>query len=72
MANRGFTPKKARDMVDLIEKAAAGGDDEAAHGIEDDLRKAALEAIADGSPQPKALARIALSTSRIEFKRSCA
>ena len=72
MANRGFTPNKARDMVDKIEAAVRGGDDEAAHGIEDDLRKAVLEAIVDGSKQPKALARIALSTDRIEFKRSCA
>lgn len=72
MASRGFTPGKARDMVDEIERVVAKGDFEAAHALEDDLRKKALEAIINGSPQPKALARIALSTSRIDFRRDCA
>lgn len=67
-----LTPHKAREMRDEVERAAAGGDHEAAHAREDDLRKAALEAIAEGSKQPKSLARIALSTSSIDFNRSCA
>jgi hypothetical protein len=72
MANKRFTLRQAREMACAVEEASGSGDDERAHSLEDDLRKAVLEAIVDGSPRPKALARIALVTSHHEFRRDCA
>lgn len=44
-------------------------DNEVAHGEEDDLHFDVLRAIAEGHPDPVALARAALETSKIEFVR---
>lgn len=48
-------------------------DDEAAHNREDSLYEAILRSIAAGRAEnPKAMARAALVTKKIEFKRWCA
>lgn len=49
------------------------GDDEAAHGMEDDLHQQVLKAIADGKCSNAALcAAAALKTQEIKFSRWCA
>jgi hypothetical protein len=49
------------------------GDDEAAHGEEDNLREDLLRAIANGEcVNPQDCAQIALTTNDIEFFRWCA
>lgn len=65
-----ITAEEARAAVDGIRLIAH--DDEAAHSHEDDLRHAVLIAIAAGSEEWRELARIALSTSDIDFARWCA
>lgn len=61
------------DMVDAVRNAA--GDDEQAHGLEDEARTRVLEALADGEfnliDSMKA-ARMILRTAEIEFARWCA
>lgn len=47
-------------------------DPEVAHGMEDELRREVLQAIADGAPCPGALAIVALASESIEFRRWCA
>lgn len=46
-------------------------DPEAAHSEEDDLHRIALTAIAAGAENASEIARIALSTSDLEFERWC-
>ena len=65
-----MTVNTARKRLKAIRTEA--WDDEAAHCHEDQLREDVLEAIVDGSPDYKALARIALSTRKIKFTRWCA
>ncbi len=65
-----MTIQEARERLAEIE--AIKGDDEAAHGAEDDFRHAVLEAIASGSDDAQELAAIALKTSDIDFARWCA
>lgn len=65
-----MTPEEVMARVEEINKVAE--DDERAHSLEDDLRQDVLEAIADGAPNAKELARTALLTSEIEFARWCA
>ncbi len=45
------------------------GDDEGAHVEEDSIRRAALRAIAAGSPDAVAIAAAALETDEYEFSR---
>lgn len=47
-------------------------DDEAAHSGEDALHRNVLQAIADGHPEPAALAAEALKSVQITFSRWCA
>lgn len=47
-------------------------DDEVAHSMEDDLRRDALKAIAEGAENAEEIARIALSTDELDFERWCA
>lgn len=57
--------------VALISTVA--GDDERAHGAEDELHQALLRSIADGTCEnPKACAAEALKTLDIDFARWCA
>ena len=49
--------------------AAVAGDDEVAHSREDDLHQDVLRAVAAGHPDSGKLARAALRTRRIMFKR---
>lgn len=57
----------------LAEIHAVAEDDEKAHGLEDALWAAVLEAIASGKARnPKALAAEALKSSAISFARWCA
>ncbi len=52
---------------------AMKSDDEAAHAAEDALYRDVLKAIAEGdAEEPAGVARIALSSQRIKFKRHCA
>jgi hypothetical protein len=56
-----------------IRNAAATGDTERAHGLEDELWGDVLQAIADGKCRdPRACAQLALTTTRINFHRWCA
>ncbi len=56
----------------MAHKVAACVDDaEAAHGAEDALRAYVLRRIIAGYPNPKALARIGMSTARLDFGRWC-
>lgn len=55
-----------------ITLADHAGDDEAAHGLEDDLYSSVLSAIAHGAPNAQALANLALRTKLLDFKRWCA
>jgi hypothetical protein len=60
-----------RAAVEVIR--AEANDDESAHGTEDELHEAVLQAIADGScPDPKAWASAALESTKIRFSRWCA
>jgi len=60
----------AKQLLEELRAIAAEGDSEAAHSLEDHIRGAVLEAIADGSAEDaRALARVALSTADIEFER---
>lgn len=67
---RVMTLVDAEKAVDRIK--ALAGDPEAAHGAEDDLRRAVLRAVADGHPQARQLAEISLMTDAISFPRGCA
>lgn len=61
-----------RDRVAAIKAAAADGDDEKAHSLEDELWYDVLRAIArhQASYAP-ALATEAIQTKHIEFQRNC-
>lgn len=65
-----MTPSEALARLARVRDMA--GDYEAAHGAEDDFRADVLQAIADGHPDPQALASVALQTAEIEFARWCA
>jgi hypothetical protein len=63
-----MTPDDVRERLEEIVTNAR--DPEAAHGMEDDLRAAVLQAIAEGScTDPVEAARLALRTSDIDFPR---
>jgi hypothetical protein len=63
-------PVDVRNAVDEI--IAYSSDDEKAHDLEDDLYERVLRAIASGARYPRALARAALLTKELKFKRWCA
>jgi len=56
----------------LAEIHATQGDDEAAHGMTDELHCAVLAAIAVGAPDAPLLAAAALCTETLDFARWCA
>jgi len=62
------------DAIDVIQ--ASAGDDEAAHGLEDKLRRDFIKSLADGeygaSMDLQISARLVLSTEDLDFKRWCA
>jgi len=59
----------AADVV-AVAVAAADGDDETAHNLEDKILRRVLQAIAEGrASDPAALARAALTTSDVAFRR---
>jgi len=62
-----MTIDEVRERVDDIRHGA--GDDETAHGMEDNLYIDVLEAIANGAGNPEKLAAEALKTQEIEFYR---
>ncbi len=66
-----ITVSDARKRLKSI-RESADYDDEAAHSEEDKLREQVLEAIVEGSPDPVALAKVALKTREIDFARWCA
>lgn len=67
-----MTIADALKLVREIERAVANMDDEKAHGLEDDLRERVLESIAANlAEDPRELASVALSTSKLEFSRWC-
>lgn len=65
-----MTVQEVRDVLAAIEADKA--DDESAHGSEDQLRHAVLEAIANGAPNALELAAEVLKSSEIRFSRWCA
>ena len=73
------TVNEAESMNPSLVKAAVtaigsmSGDDEVAHGWEDELHFAVLKHIAKGTcKEPEKCAKIAISTGKIEFARWCA
>lgn len=63
-----ITPETVRQTVERIREAA--GDDEAAHGMEDELHFDVLKAIAEGTCEnPQECARLAIQTAEIGFAR---
>lgn len=62
-----MTVDDVRERVENIRQAAF--DDEAAHGMEDELYAEVLKAIANGADNPEKLAAEALKTEKIEFSR---
>lgn len=63
-----MTVKDVEDAVVRIKEAV--GDNETAHGLEDDLHKKVLDAIASGKAvEPQRMATLALSTRQIHFVR---
>lgn len=58
--------------VEAVIAAVASGDYEAAHQHEDELHRKALKAIAEGAPNAKMIASLALDTERLIFARVCA
>jgi hypothetical protein len=65
--------EKGEAWVARIAKHAECGDHEAAHSEADALWKATLELIASGRyDDPQALAKMALKTDDLDFKRWCA
>jgi hypothetical protein len=65
-----MTEERALEELERIR--AMAGDDEAAHGAEDEFRAAVLADIAGGAPNAAKLAAIALRTDEIDFARWCA
>ena len=58
-----------RDILAVVERIrAVSGDDEHAHGLEDDLHQRVLELVAQGKAGPDE-ASAALQTKSIEFSR---
>ncbi|WP_024427708.1 hypothetical protein [Bacillus safensis] len=64
-----MTVDDVQERVEVIRQIAL--DDEAAHGMEDELYIDVLEAIANGADNPEKLAAEALKTQDIEFYRWC-
>lgn len=63
-----MTPDAVRQRVAAIEAVAS--DDEQAHGLEDELYRELLEAIAnDTCQEPRLCAAIALRTQLVQFAR---
>ncbi|MFI1734030.1 hypothetical protein ACH40E_33420 [Streptomyces acidicola] len=56
----------------LAEIHAVRDDDEAAHGMTDDLHRQVLATIAAGAPDAPLLAAAALRTETLDFARWCA
>jgi hypothetical protein len=63
--------EEALAMLQAVQAAAQDGDDEKAHGREDDLRQRVLEAVMRGEGDAVALAAIALTSGQYEFSRWC-
>lgn len=62
------TEQEAEAMLERIRNAA--GDDEVAHGLEDDLWEGVLEAIAANfCEDPRSVAATALQSRQIKFER---
>jgi len=60
-----------KDVQGLVDEVARNkADDEHAHGLEDEMYRSVLAAIADGAAEdPAGMARLALSAGDIEFAR---
>ena len=66
-----LTPSVVATCLEYIRRSAA--DDESAHGMEDNLFRAVLSAIAeDRCDDPKQCAALALTSEEIDFARWCA
>jgi hypothetical protein len=65
-----LTQIQVRSRLKAIERMR--DDDEAAHSNVDALHRDVLRAIADGHPDAKKLAALALKTQGIDFSRWCA
>lgn len=61
--------KEAKDMLDKIAKFSEEEDDEVAHEIEDQFHVEVLQAYASGEAKTPDLAKIALSSLKIKFRR---
>jgi hypothetical protein len=65
-----MTMEMVAAAVALIKEASDRGDDERAHGLDDQLRKDLLTAISQGlCTDPGWCAEIALTTEKLEFTR---
>lgn len=64
---RVLTPEKVALWVQELNLLK--GDEEVAHGREDDIHEIVLRAVAVGNPRPKELAEEALASRMIDFDR---
>ncbi len=67
-----MTNEEALALLQRVQREAQDGNDEGAHGAEDELRHKVLEAIMRGEGDAVALAAIALTSSTYNFSRWCA
>lgn len=65
-----MTIKDVKDSVKRIEEVKM--DDERAHSMEDNLHQTVLKAVAEGASNADKLAKEALKSLKIDFKRWCA
>lgn len=63
------TEKSIRQQLDEINLAAADGDDELAHHLEDRLHQRVLQYVANGGMNARQFARLAMKSTRIDFQR---
>lgn len=67
-----MTIAEVKAQIEEIKKTKDKPDVEQAHGMEDELFKNVLQAIAKGSKSARSLAREALKSLEIEMSRHCA
>jgi hypothetical protein len=64
--------ERATELFEDCKKAVSNGDDEAAHGREDDLRFFALECAINMCDDWRTICILARSTQDLKFSRWCA
>lgn len=66
---RDLDVRHVKKMLEIVKFDAERGDDEAAAGREYDMWQWVLKAVAAKNPDAPALARVALKSAKLEFRR---